>query len=184
MLEHGELILEANSQAAEAIDHALAGWDLILEAETLSDDAVKEYNKLTDDAVAQSKKLASDAKTRAEEAKTEFESAAAALPGADFTPYIEYAEAKAAALAVSIKADDAFLEDRPTDANTLNDQYNDAEKTLIALAKTLPASPVEPIKTAYEALAAEPTEEYFEARDRATASDALLRSDETTSEEP
>jgi hypothetical protein len=182
MLEHAEPILEANAQAAAAMEHALRGWDLILEAEKLSDEAVKEYNKLTDASVTQSKKLASDGKAKAEEAKTEFESAQAAFPSSDFSAYIAYADAKAAALGVSIKADDAYLEDRPTDANTFNDQYNDAEKKLIALAKELPDSPVEPIRIAYEALAAEPTEAYFLARDRATASDALLQSEETTSE--
>ena len=175
MLEHGEPILEANSQAAAAMEHALAGWDLIIEAEKLSDDAVKEYNKLTDASVKQSKKVAAEGKTKAEGAKTEFESAAAAFPDADFSGYIAYAEAKAAALEVSIKADDAYLSDRPTDANTFNNQYNDAEKNLIALAKALPDSPVEPIKVAYEALAAAPTEAYFEARDRATESDAQLQ---------
>ena len=61
MLEHGEQILEANSQAAAAMEHALTGWDLIIEAEKLSDDAVKEYNKLTDASVKQSKKLAAEA---------------------------------------------------------------------------------------------------------------------------
>ena len=40
----------------------------------------------------------------------------------------------------------------PPTPTSFNDQYNDAEKNLIELAKSLPASPVEPIKVAYEAL--------------------------------
>ena len=50
---------KANSQAAAAMEHALTGWDLIIEAEKLSDDAVKEYNKLTD-AVGQAVQEARD----------------------------------------------------------------------------------------------------------------------------
>lgn len=175
MLKYGDTILRANSQAASAMEHALSGWDLIIEAEKLSDDAVKEYNKLTDASVKQSKKLAGEAKAKAAEAKTSFEKAQEALPEADYSAYIAYADAKIAALGLSINADDAYLADKPTEANKFNDQYNEAEKKLIAMAKALPASPVEPIKTAYEAAAADATEQYYAARDRATASDALIQ---------
>jgi hypothetical protein len=183
MLEHGEPILEANIMAADAMGHAMTGWDLILEAEKLSDDAVKEYNKLTDDAVKQSKNLAADAKSKAEQVRSEFEAAQQAFPEADFSAYIAYADAKAAALAISIRADDAYLADEPAEANKFNDQYNDAEKALIEKAKALPESPVIPIKVAYETVASEPTEAYFEARARATASDSLLRGSESVEEE-
>lgn len=182
MLDHGSQILEANIKAAGAMEHALAGWDAIIESEDLSDAAVKEYNKLTDSAVKKSKKLAGEAQAKANEAKTSFEDAQKAFPEADFSAFIAYAEGKSAALAISIKADDAYLADKPTDANKLNDQYNDAEKDLIKLAKSLPASPVEPIKVAYEEIASEMTEAYYAARDRATASDALLQGGETDEE--
>jgi hypothetical protein len=175
MLEHGTEILDANLKAADAMEPALAGWDAIIEAEELSDQAVKEYNKLTDQAVKQSKKFAQEAQGKAEDASEAFKAAEQAFPDADFSAFVAYADGKIEALALSIKADDAYLADKPTDANKFNDQYNAAEKKLVDLAKELPASPVEPIKIAYENLATAPTEAYYIARERATTSDAQLQ---------
>ena len=175
MLTLATPILQANVKAAEAMTPAMEGWDLLLEAEELSDQAVTEYNKLTKDAVRKSKTLTESSQKKTTEAKAKFEAAAVAYPEAEFTPYIEYCDAKLAALAISIKADDAYLADKPEEANKLSDDYNKADKALVEQAKGLPDSPADVISEAYEAEAGETTEVYFVARERATEADDRLR---------
>jgi hypothetical protein len=177
MLEHATPILGATVKAATAVPLALEGWDLIIEAQGLTDQAIKEYNKLDDASVKKSKTLTSEAQQKVEEAKKSFQAAAAAYPEADFVPFIAYADAKIAALALSIKGADALLSDQPSNANSISDQYNEAEKKLVAQAKALPPSPAEPIRIAFVAEIGEATELYNAARARATESDAQLQLD-------
>jgi hypothetical protein len=174
MLEHATPILHATIKAAEAVPLALEGWNLVIEAQELTDQAIKEYNKLDDGSVKKSKSLTSQAQEKAQTAKTSFEQAQAAYPEADFTPFIVYTEGKIAALGLSIKGADALLGDKPEEANKISDQYNDAEKELVVKAKALPASPADPIRITFEAEIGEATQLYNAARERATESDAQL----------
>lgn len=175
MLEQADPILEANGKAAAALGPATRAWDLILEANTLSREAVAEYNKLTRESVTRSAELTRQSNAKVTEAKALFSEAATAFPEADLSMYIVYTDAKLAALLISKQADEAFLGGRPAEANTLGEKFNDAEKALAEQASELPASPAVPIATAYEELAAGPTEAYFQARARATEADARLR---------
>ncbi len=174
MLEHAEVILNANVKAASAIDPANEGWDRILAAEKTADQAVAEYNKLTTEAVKRSRELTEKATGEITSGKSKLEQAQDAFPEADFSPFIKYADGKLAALEISKKADDAFLADKKEEANKLNEQYNAAEKKLVEQAKGLPSSPNAVIAEAYESLAGSATVEYFDAREEATVADAEL----------
>jgi len=174
MLEPAVVILEANAMAARALGPADEGWDLVLEAEKHADTAVVEYNKLTDESVAKAKEITEQAQTTIREGRDMLQEAADAFPDADLAPFVEYADAKLDALAISQRANDAFLAGNNAQANELSKQYNAAESTLFEQAKELPASPAAQIAHAYEDKAGDATTEYFDARDRATEADAAL----------
>jgi len=174
MLEIAPPILEANTAAAAALAPAEAAWALVLEGEKLADDAVIQYNKLTKESVTESKKLTTNAQAKLKEAKTGFQEAQSLYATPDFKVYVTYIDAKLALLAISIKADDAFLKGDPAGANTVSNEYNAKEKDVIAKAKLLPETPARAIADAYEADAGEPTQDYFEARDAATRADKAL----------
>lgn len=175
MFEQAAPILDANKKAASALGPATRAWALVLEANDLSRQAVEEYNKLTSESVTRSAELTRQSNGKATEAKALFSEAATGFPEADLSMYIEYTEAKLAALAISKQADEAFLGNRLAEANKLGDRFNVAEKALAEKAKELPDTPAEPIAAAYQKLAGAATESYFQARARATEADARLR---------
>lgn len=175
MLEEAGQILEANRKAAAALTLATEAWDLVLEADELSTEAVEEYNKLTREGVTKSSELTDKARENIVKAKELFSEAATGFPEVDLEGYVEYCDAKLDALEISKQADEAWLAGKPAEANTLGEKYNEAEKELVERAKELPSSPAEAIAEAYEELAGEATEAYFEARTRATEADAYLR---------
>lgn len=175
MFEQADPILDTNKKAAAALEPATRAWALVLEANGLSRQAVEEYNKLTRESVTRSAELTRQSNGKVIEAKALFSEAATGFPEADLSMYIEYTEAKLAALVISKQADEAFLGNRPAEANTLGNRFNEAERALAEKAKELPDSPAEPIAAAYEALAGKATEAYLQARARATEADARLR---------
>lgn len=175
MLEHADPILEANAQAGSALGPAEEGWTLMLDAEKLADQSVAEYNKLNKDAVTKSQTLSTQAETKFKEARTKFEAAIAAFAGAGLESYPTYIDEKLAAIALSKKADTAFLGGDNAKANEFSNQYNTKDKAVIELAKKLPKSPSAAIAEAYEKAAGEPTKLYFQARDEATKADDALR---------
>lgn len=175
MLEQAEVILKANEKAAAVLEPATNAWDLVLEAEELSSEAVDEYNKLTREGVTRSSELTAESREKVVKAKGLFSEAATGFPEADLADYVEYCDAKLNALEISKQADEAWLAGRPEEANRLGEEYNQAETELVERVEGLPASPSEPIAAAYEELAGEATEAYFEARSRATEADAYLR---------
>ena len=175
MLDAAETILEYNVKAAAALDPALAAWALAVEAGETSVRAVQEYNKLTREGVTRSATLTREAEVKILDARKLFSEAATGFPEVDFGPYLEYCDEKYAALQISKRADQAYLAGRLAEANTLSEQYNAAEKALAVKAASLPASPAELIAAAYERHAAEATEDYFDARAKATEADARLR---------
>lgn len=175
MLDQATPILEANVAAGAAIDPAEQGWVLALDGEKLADQSVAEYNKLTKDSVSKSATLTAQSEAKFKEAKVEFDKAHTAFPEAGLDVYIAYIDQKLAALALSRKADAAFLAGDNAKANEYSNQYNAKDKQVIELAKKLPDSPSAAIADAYEKLAGEPTKLYFEARAEATAADDALR---------
>lgn len=175
MLDDASTILEYNVKAAAALDPALDAWSLVVEAGDLSIQAVESYNELTRESVTRSAELTGEAAEKVREAQALFSEAATGFPEVDFEPYLEYCAEKLAALEISKEANEAYLADRPEAANELSQRYNEAEQALAELAAELPASPAELIANGYERYAAEATEDYFDARARATDADGRLR---------
>lgn len=175
MLAEADEILGANVAASEALSPASTGWDLVLEAEKLSDEAVKEYNRLTKDAVRKSQDLSAQAEAKMKEARASFDVAEKAFSAAVFEVYIAYIDEKIALIGISKQADAAFIAGENAKANEFSNQYNAKDKQVVELAKKLPESTSAAVAEAYEREAGPATERYMQAREEATAADDELR---------
>ncbi len=175
MLQEAETILAANKLAAGALQPAADGWALVAEAEKLSQDAVVQYNKHTKEGVENSTKLSKEAVEKLAAARSSIETASVTFPDAELKQFIDYIDAREELLESSMKIDSTWLDGKLEDANDMLDAYSKQETALIAQGKELPASPKIAIADAYEALAAEPTDRYFAARDRARAADEKVQ---------
>lgn len=175
MLEQAGPILDANVAAGSAIDPAQEAWTLMLDAEKIADDSVKEYNKLTKDAVSKSATLTVSAEVKFKESRVKFDEAHKAFAAAGLDVYLTYIDQKLAALALSRQADTSFVAGKNAQANEYSNQYNVKDKQVIELAKKLPVSPSAAIADAYEKQAGEATKTYFQAREEATNADDELR---------
>jgi len=175
MLTEAETILEANRVAAAAIGPATESWALVAEAEKLSQDAVVQYNKHTKAGVTKSTELSKEASATLTEARSAMETATAIFPEAELQQFIDYIDARGKLLQTSMAIDAKWLSGKVAEANDMLDDYTKQEKALIAQGAKLPASPTVAIADAYEALATDPTDRYFAARDEARAADERVR---------
>lgn len=184
MLAEADVILSANKAAAGALKPATDGWTLVAEAEKLSQEAVAQYNKHTADSVKQSTEFSKQAATKLTEARSMLETATATFPDAALQQFIDYVDARQKLLESSLAIDATWLSGKVADANAMLAAYTTQEAALIEQGKKLPASPTVAIADAYEKIAAEPTDRYFAARERARAADEQVRQiGSTTTEE-
>ncbi|MDO9557688.1 MAG: hypothetical protein Q7J82_08975 [Coriobacteriia bacterium] len=180
MLQEAEPILSANKAAAEALQLSTDAWALVAEAEKLSQDAVAQYNKHTKDSVTQSTEFSKQAVQKLTTARSAMATATVAFPDAKLQQFVDYIDARQKLLESSMSIDATWLAGKLEEANGMLAAYATQETALIEQGKTLPASPSIAIADAYEALAAEATDRYFMARDRARAADDRVRELETT----
>jgi hypothetical protein len=174
MLEPARTILDASAKAGDALDPSRKGWELVVGAEKLADDSVRQYNRLNKAGVAASSKLARQAQEKLREAKPYFSQAATAFPEAGFERYSEFIDSKASLLDLSRQSNTLWLAGKIAEANVVIVRYNALEKKTIALAAGLPESPGKAVADTYERLAGAATEEYFAARKVATKADAEI----------
>ena len=83
MLELADGLLAANVKAAAALDPSIEAWDLVLEAEAISDQAVAKYNELEKESVTESVELSTKAEELIGRASELFSEAATGFPEAD-----------------------------------------------------------------------------------------------------
>lgn len=174
MLGPAQIILAGTAKAGDALEPSRLGWELLVAAEKLADDSVKQYNRLTKQSVAASSKLASQAEAELSKARSHFSEAATAFPEARFDRYLEYIDAKVILLSLSRQSNTLWLAGKLAEANAAIARYNTQDTTAVALAAALPESPGKAIADAYEGIAGTATKEYFSARESATKADAKL----------
>lgn len=167
MMELAPGILEADAKAAEAIIFADQAVAEIKAAEDLSAQAAAEFNKHTADGVRASDALSVQAEGKLNSAASLLATATASFPGADFTPFRSYIDAKLGLIALAKEIDALWLAGNVAGSNTKLAAYNQRDAEIAAIAQALPASVRDPIANAYEAETAATLEEYFEARERA-----------------
>ena len=167
-------VLEMDRRAAGVIEPAREAWELVAQAEKLSDQAIAEFNKHTKAGVQKSTALSNQAEGLLKTAQSLLATVTAGMPEADMAPFVSYTSGKLGLLDRSKKIDATWLSGKIADANKLLDSYNAEEKRLAQLAKTLAESPTAVIVEAYKDLTEEPTERYFTARDAVRAADQEL----------
>lgn len=174
MMEIAPSILEADRNASIAIPLADQAVAEIKSAEDLSAQAVAEFNKHTAASVKASDDLSIQAAGKLQAAQSLLTSATAAFPGADFSAFTGYVEAKVSLIALAKEIDALWLAGDIAGSNTKLAAYNTRDAEIVAMAQALPASVRDPIANAYNAVTAEPSKRYFEARERArTAGDTV-----------
>ncbi|MHB1323866.1 MAG: hypothetical protein ACYC6J_04475 [Coriobacteriia bacterium] len=167
MMEIAPTILEVDARAAEAIVFADQAVAEIKAAEELSTQAAAEFNKHTADAVRASDNLSSQAEGRLNTAASLLATATAVFPGAEFTPFSSYIDAKLGLIGLAKEIDALWLAGDIAGSNAKLSSYNQRDAEVVALAQALPASVRDPIANAYDAQTADAFERYFEARERA-----------------
>lgn len=175
MLAQAPAILALTTKAAGALDPAVEGWEAVLAADKLSDQAVVAYNKLTKAGVQESSKLNKQAADKLEVARSAFSKAEAAFPEAPFESYLAYVDTRIRLNKLSQQSDQAWLKGDVAGANSVANQYNVLDKQAVDEAKKLPPSPEQAVATAYENAAGSATDAYYAARDAATQADQQLR---------
>jgi len=167
MMEIAPEILEADARAATAIPYADQAVVEIKAAEDLSAQAVAEFNKHTAASVKASDDLSIQAEGKLQAAQSLLASATASFPGADFSAFSGYVEAKVSLIALAKEIDALWLAGDIAGSNTKLEAYNARDAEIVAMAQSLPASVRDPIANAYNALTTEPSKRYNEARERA-----------------
>jgi hypothetical protein len=167
MMAIAPTILEADGKAARAIVLADQAVAEIKNAESLSAQAAAEFNKHTAEGVRASDAISIQAETQLGVAASLLTSATAAFPGADFTAFKDYIDAKVGLIALAKEIDALWIAGDIAGSNSKLAAYNQREAEIVALAQALPASVRDPIANAYNAETKEAMTEYFEARERA-----------------
>lgn len=167
MMELAPEILEADIKAATAIQYADQVVAEIKASEDLSAQAVGEFNKHTADGVRASDALSVQAEGRLQTAQSLIASATASFPGADFSAFSSYLDAKISLIALAKEIDAIWLAGDIAGSNAKLDTYNQRDAEVVAMAQALPASVRDPIANAYNAETADVSKRYFDARERA-----------------
>lgn len=152
MMEIAPAILTADGQAATAIPYADQAVAEIKAAEDLSAQAVVEFNKHTAASVKASDDLSIQAEGKLQAAQSLLASATASFPGADFSSFTGYVEAKISLIALAKEIDALWLAGNIAGSNTKLEAYNARDAEIVAMAQTLPASVRDPIANAYNAV--------------------------------
>ena len=169
MMDLAPEILEADIRAATAIQYADQAVAEIKASEDLSAQAVAEFNKHTADGVRASDALSVQAEGKLQAAQSLIASATASFPGADFSAFTGYVEAKISLIALAKEIDAVWLAGDIAGSNAKLDTYNQRDAEVVAMAQALPASVRDPIANAYNAETADVSKRYFDARERARA---------------
>jgi hypothetical protein len=169
MMEIAPTILQADAMAAAAIPFADQAVAEIKAAEDLSAKAVAEFNRHTAAGVKASDEYSIQAEARLQVAQSLLTSATASFPGADFSSFRGYVDAKISLVALAKEIDALWLAGNVAGSNTKLDAYNARDAEIVAMAQSLPASVRDPIANAYNAATADASKRYFEARERARA---------------
>jgi hypothetical protein len=175
MLRYAPSILEANEQAASALEPSETGWAALLAADKLSDQAVTAYNKLTKAGVGSSQKLNVQAAEKLSESGKRFTEAETAFPAAPFEDYSAYVATRVKLNALSQQSDKYWLAGDVAKANKVIGDYNRLDAQAVKQAAELPASTAAAVAAAYEKATDALLDRYYEARDRALAADKTLR---------
>ncbi len=175
MLDSAPAVLSATEKAAVSAALVDQAWAKTLAADRLAKQSVADYNKLKRADVKNASAANDGAKAGFIEARDLFSQAASAFPEAELSAFVTYVDDRIALVAVSKKADAAWLSGSVSQANKLIASYNKRDAAVAERAKQLPVSPASAVAEAYKALADAPSSAYYKARQKAAEADNALR---------
>ena len=175
MLDSAPAVLSATEKAAMSAALVEQAWAKTLAADRLAKQSVADYNKLKKADVKNASAANDGAKAAFVAARDLFSQAASAFPEAELSVFVTYVDERIALVAISKKADVAWLSGRVSQANKLIASYNKRDAAVAQGAKQLPDSPASAVAEAYKALADAPSSAYYKARQKAAEADNALR---------
>jgi len=175
MLSSAREVLDATGKAALAAKLADEAWTRMLAADDLARQSVADYNKLTAADVRKGAAAGEKATAGFTAARDLFSEAASAFPEAGLGEFVSYVDGRLALVALSTRAEKAWLAGKSGQADKLISSYNKQSDAIVRRAKKLPGPPDDTIAQAYRALADGPSSAYVRARERVVEADTALR---------
>lgn len=179
MIDAGTQIIEADYDAYRASDYLNQAWPLVIDADSKARSSSARASAATTDnmgeelpeAISEAKAAAASLTTAAEL----IEQAQSAMPDADFSSILTYIEAKQAAIARAIEADEAMLNGSRSDHDSAIEAFSEADAAAVSAAMAMPTDPSTIITGAYEQLTTGLVERYDAARTSLVEADASIR---------
>ena len=174
LVEQGQLLMNAATEAQSAAEDVDAAWKTVLEGDDLARQAAQLVTETTPENVEASKSKTNEALAAFDEAYAAFLDVQATYPQADLTQFVDYIAKRQESLGYAIASDDAILAKNKEEATAQNNAYNIADAEAATLAKALPDDPSSIVDEAFETATAEASKAYSTARLQARSADAFI----------
>ena len=175
MIEQGSRLMEEGSVAQQAADNMAQAWNLILEADTLTQDAGKLVTDTTEANVTASMDKTNQAIEKFKEAQELVSWVVSNYPAADVSGYATYLEKRIEGQEAALDSDAAMLLMDRGSAEEMNQVLYDCDSEAAQIAQGFPDDPTKPVLDAYQANSEELRGKYLQARSQAASADAYLR---------
>lgn len=174
LVEQGQLLMNAATEAQSAAENVDAAWKTVLEGDDLARQAAQLVTETTPENVEASKNKTNEALAAFDEAYAAFLDVQATYPQADLTQFVDYIAKRQESLGYAIASDDAILAKNKEEATTQNNAYNIADAEAATLAKALPDDPSSIVDEAFEDATSDVAKAYSTARLQARSADAFI----------
>lgn len=180
MMTYGSIILNAGTQTYAMQGNVKGAWGKVTKAQKLLVRSARNAKKGTTEKVQRALEQDQQALNLCNEARTMFEEVAAAAPAVDLSAVLDYIDAQRAAAESAIAADEALLSNDKQTAKAKTAEYGKYAKEAASLAKKLPTSADEVVKSIYYSLgtdvaSVQDAETYYaSAAGRAAADDVIV----------
>lgn len=174
LVEQGQLLMNAATEAQSAAEGVDAAWKTVLEGDDLARQAAQLVTETTAENVEASKSKTNEALAAFDEAYAAFLDVQATYPQADLTQFVDYIAKRQESLGYAIASDDAILAKNKEEATAQNNAYNIADAEAATLAKALPDDPSSIVDEAFEDATSDVAKAYSTARLQARSADAFI----------
>lgn len=174
LVEQGQLLMNAATEAQSAAENVDAAWKTVLEGDDLARQAAQLVTETTSENVEASKNKTNEALAAFDEAYAAFLDVQATYPQADLTQFVDYVAKRQESLGYAIASDDAILAKNKEEATAQNNAYNIADAEAATLAKALPDDPSSIVDEAFEDATSDVAKAYSTARLQARSADAFI----------
>lgn len=174
LVEQGQLLMNAATEAQSAAEGVDAAWKTVLEGDDLARQAAQLVTETTAENVEASKNKTNEALAAFDEAYAAFLDVQATYPQADLTQFVDYIAKRQESLGYAIASDDAILAKNKEEATAQNNAYNIADAEAATLAKALPDDPSSIVDEAFEDATSDVAKAYSTARLQARSADAFI----------